>query len=97
MAYMMSDRLPVEDPKPLPPSPPNLAALAAGAFAEGIRVRLKLNYDVSEMSEDGQKLLLHWVTDATKQFQKLIKKMNRIEVASKLGKLERAKAKDKSA
>ncbi|MES2367097.1 MAG: hypothetical protein V4563_14570 [Pseudomonadota bacterium] len=87
----------IDAPPPLPPSPPNLAALAAGSFAEGIRIRLKLNYDVTDMSEDGQKLLLHWITQATKQFQEQIEHMHKIEVSSKLGKLERAKERGNNA
>ncbi len=80
------------EPKPLPEAPPNLAALAAGPFADGVHVRLKLNFDVNHLSEDRQKLLLHWVTQATKKLEEQVKHMGSIEVASKLANLERVKS-----
>lgn len=86
----MIDRIP--EVEPLPEVPPNLSALAAGPFADGVHVRLKLNWDVTHLSEDKQKLLLHLISNAVKEFEKVVKDMNRIEAASKLGKLERLKS-----
>lgn len=89
----MSNRLPETELSPLSQAPPNLAALAAGPFVDGVHVRLKLNFDVTHLDENQQKLLLFMVTNATKQMENHIKGMNKIEVASKLGRLERAKGK----
>ena len=90
----MNDRIPeTEVPPPLSEAPPNLAALAAGPFVDGVHVRLKLNWDVTHLNEDKQKLLLHWLTGALKRFEQEVRGMNRIEAASKLGKLERSKMK----
>lgn len=88
----MSDRTPSPEVAPLPAAPPNLAALAAGPFADGVHVRLKLNWDVTHLNEDKQKLLLHLITNGLKQFEQVVNKMGRIEAAAKLGNLERAKA-----
>lgn len=78
--------------EPLPVAPPNLAALAAGAFVDGVHVRLKLNWDVTHLPEDKQKLLLHLISNAVKEFEKAVRDMGKIEAAAKLGRLERAKA-----
>ncbi len=78
-------------PTPLPSVPPNLAGLAAGSFVDGVHVRLKLNYDVTELSEDKQKLLLHIVTGALEELTKAVKGMDRIAAASRLAKFERVK------
>lgn len=88
----MIDRLPETEPPPLPEAPPNLAALAAGPFADGVHVRLKLNYDVNHLSEDRQKLLLHYTSQAVKKLEEQVKHMSSIEVASKLANLERVKS-----
>jgi hypothetical protein len=89
----MSDRLlyPTEEPKPLPEAPPNLSALAAGPFVDGVHVRLKLNFDVTHLTQDGQQLLLHYVSQAVKQLEESVRKMDRLEVAKKLAQLERIK------
>ena len=78
--------------KPLPPAPPNLAALAAGPFFDGVHVRMKLNFDVTHLSEDKQKLLLHMATSALIELEKVVNKMDRIIVAAKLANIERFKS-----
>ncbi len=85
----MSTPLPDIEPAPLPAAPPNLSALAAGSFADGVHVRLKLNLDVTHLSEDRQKLLLHWVSQGAKQMESTINVMGSIEVAKRLAQLER--------
>ena len=79
-------------PAELTVAPPNLSALAAGPFVDGVHVRLKLNFDVTHLSEDSQKLLLHYVSQAAKKLEEQVKHMGRIEVASKLANLERVKS-----
>lgn len=76
----------------LPTAPPNLAGLAAGPFADGVHVRLKLNYDVTNLSEDKQKLLLHMVTGALEEFRNAVNVMDRITAAARLARFERAKS-----
>ncbi len=78
--------------KPLPDPPTNFARLAALPGRDRVRVQLRINFDVTHLSEDGQKLLLHYMMQALLEFEGKIKRMNKIEVASKLGALERAKA-----
>ncbi len=85
----MSTPVPDIEPTPLPAAPPNLSALAAGPFADGVHVRLKLNLDVTHLSEDRQKLLLHWVSQGAKQMESTINVMGSIEVAKRLAQLER--------
>lgn len=75
----------------LPEAPPNIAALAAGPFADGVHVRMKLNFDVTHLNSDSQKLLLHYVSQAAKKLEEQVKHMGNIEVASKLANLERVK------
>ncbi len=90
----MTDRLPPlaqTEPAPLTVAPPNLSALAAGSFVDGVHVRLKLNFDVTHLSEDKQKLLLHMVSQGVKEFEKSIQEMDRITVSARLGRLERLK------
>ena len=87
----MNDRIQETELPPLKEAPPNLAALAAGPFVDGVHVRLKLNFDVTHLSEDRQKLLLHMVSQGVKEFEKSIQEMDRITVAARLGKLERVK------
>jgi len=81
----------VPEIEPLREAPPNLAALAAGPFVDGVHVRLKLNFDVTHLTEDRQKLLLFLTTNCVKEFERALKGMNSIEIASKLGRLERVK------
>ena len=89
----MSDRMPAPDiePAPLPQAPPNLSALAAGPFADGVHVRLKLNYDVTHLSVDSQQLLLHMVSQGVKELEAGIRRMDSLEVAKRLAQLERVK------
>jgi hypothetical protein len=103
MAYMMSDPAdPVppntdaieakqEDPD-IPPAPPNSAQLMARPAPDRVHIRLRVDYDVTHLREDGQKLLLHYVLQGLKEFEQEIKRMGPIEVASKLANLERVKA-----
>jgi hypothetical protein len=103
MAYMMSDPA---DPVPpntdaieakqeypdIPPAPPNSAQLMARPAPDRVHIRLRVDYDVTHLREDGQKLLLHYVLQGLKEFEQEIKRMGPIEVASKLANLERVKA-----
>ncbi len=87
----MTDRITPTELTPLPEVPSNLAALAAGPFVDGVHVRLKINYDVTHLSEDQQKLLLHMVTGALEECKKAVESMDRITVAARLARFERAK------
>ena len=50
---------------------------------------MRLMYDCTHLSEDGQKLLIYMLTNALTELQKAIKAMNRIETAAKLAQFER--------
>lgn len=81
----------VEPLPPLPPLPPDSAVLAVRPGPDRVHTILRLNRNVTSFSDDGQKLLLHMLTDALTQIEKAVKGMNRIEIASRLAKLERHK------
>jgi hypothetical protein len=66
--------------------------LAVRAAPDRAHTIMRLSYDVTHLSGDAQKLLLFLLTQALTELEKNIVKLNKIEVASKLGKLERAKA-----
>jgi hypothetical protein len=93
MAYMMSDPAePLTQPEPIK-VPPNFARLAKlRGLPDKAHVRLQIDFDVTHLREDGQKLLLHWFMSGLVDFDNAIKAMNPIEVSSKLAKLERGKA-----
>jgi len=93
---MISELPEVEPLPPLPPLPPNSAALAAIPAQDGVHVLFRLMFDVSDLSEDGQKLFVHHMTDALTKFHASIKEMTRIETAAALGKIERIKAMKKN-
>jgi len=78
--------------EPLPPLPPNSAVLAVRPAPDRAHTFIRLTYDVTHLSEDAQKLLLFMLTQGLTEFEKAIKSMNRIEVASKLGKMEKVKS-----
>jgi len=89
----MIDVLPdVEPLPPLPPLPPNSAAIAAIPAQDGVHSIIRIMYDCTHLSEDGQKLLLYMLTNALTELEKAVKDMNRIEVAAKLAQRERIKA-----
>jgi len=89
----MIDVLPdVEPLPPLPPLPPNSAAIAAIPAQDGVHSIIRIMYDATHLSEDGQKLLLYMLTNALVELEKGIKSMSRIEVAAKLAQRERIKA-----
>jgi len=86
----MIDVLP--DVELLPPLPPNSAAIAAIPAQDGVHSIIRIMYDCTHLSEDGQKLLLYMLTNALTELEKAVKDMNRIEVAAKLAQRERIKA-----
>jgi len=89
----MIDVLPdVEPLPPLPPLPPNSAAIAAIPAQDGVHSIMRIMYDCTHLSEDGQKLLLYMLTNALTELEKAVKDMNRIEVAAKLAQRERIRA-----
>ena len=83
---------PPETLPPIPPLPANSAVLAVRAGEDRVHTFMRLNYDVTHLSEDSQKLLLFMLTQALTELEKGVKSMSRIEAASKLATLERAKA-----
>jgi len=78
-----------EQPSELPPLPPNQCVLAVRPAADGPHIILRLNCDVTHLSDDGQKLLIYMLTNALTELEKAIKDMNRIEAAAKLAQFER--------
>ncbi len=72
--------------------PPDFARLVVLPGPDKAHIQLRLNRDVTAMSDDQQKLLVHYVTQALTEFETMVRKMNRIEAAAKLAKLERVKA-----
>lgn len=81
----------IQEPEPLPPLPPNSAVLAVRPGPDKVHTILRLTFDVTHLSEDGQKLLTHMTTDALTKFEKTVVAMNRLEVARSLAKIERTK------
>jgi len=82
--------------EPLPPLPPNSAAIAAIPAQDGVHMIFRLIFDLSELNDDGQKLFVHYLTDALTKFHANIKDMGKIETAAALGKIERIKAMKKN-
>jgi len=78
--------------EPLPSLPPNSAAIAAIPAQDGVHSIMRIMYDCTHLSEDGQKLLLYMLTNALTELEKAVKAMNRIEVAAKLAQRERITA-----
>jgi len=82
----------ITDPPELPPLPPNSAVLAVRPAPDRAHTLIRLTYDCTHLSDDQQKLLLFLLTNALSELEKGIKGMGKIEVAAKLGKLERIKS-----
>jgi hypothetical protein len=85
----MSDTVPAPEIEPLPPLPPNSCALAAFPSKDGVHSIMRLMYDCTHLSDDGQKLLLFMLTNALTEIEKVLKGMNRIETAKRLAQYER--------
>lgn len=82
----------IQELAPIPPLPPNSAVLVAKPGPDKVHTLMRIQYDVTDLSEDGSKLLLYLVTSALQRFKTEIKHMNKIECAAKLGKYERQKS-----
>jgi hypothetical protein len=80
------------DAPELPPLPANSAVLAVRPGPDRVHTILRLQFDVTHLSDDRQKLLLHLLSQGLTQFEKSVKEMDRITVAARLAKLERVKA-----
>ncbi len=81
----MSDPvLPAPDLEPLPDAPANSAYLGVIACSDGAHVRLRLNYDVTGLHADRQKLLLHLVGRAVKEIGKAVEGMDYFTVQKAL-------------
>jgi hypothetical protein len=86
----MSDTLqPAPDLEPLPPLPPNACVLAVRPGPDKAHTLLRLNFNVTHLSDDAQKLLCFALAEALGKLEEGIKAMNRIEVAAKLAQRER--------
>ncbi len=106
MAYMMNDPL-LPEFKPVtsdtdavealgafpnfPPLPPNAAVLAKRAAEDGMHFFMRLNYDVTHLTDDARKLLLFMLTNALTELEKGVVSLDKITVASRLAKFERLK------
>ena len=86
----MIDVLP--DVEPLPPLPPNSAAIAAIPAQDRVHMIMRLMYDCTHLSDDAQKLLLFMITNALTEIEKSLKHMSSIDVARRLAQYERYKA-----
>jgi hypothetical protein len=69
--------------------PGNMAHLAAVPGQEKVHVQLRVNYDVTHLTESRQKLLLHYVMRGLKEFEQTIEGMSKLEVEAALAKQER--------
>ena len=81
----------VQELEPIPPLPPNSAVLVVRPGPDRVHTLMRLTFDVTHLSEDGQKLLTHMTTDAITKFEKTVMEMSRIEIARSLAKIERTK------
>lgn len=82
----------IEPLPPIPPPPENSAVLVVRSGPDRVHTIMRLQYDVTHLSEDKQKLLLFKLTQALTELEKHIVKLLRIEAAAQLAKLERIKA-----
>lgn len=81
----------VPEIEPLAPLPPDAAVLAVRPGPDRVHTIMRITRDVTILSEDQQKLLVHMMTDALTRLEQSVKGMNRIETASRLAKIERVK------
>lgn len=78
------------DLPPLPPPRPDFAALVSVAAPDGVHIQLRINCDVTPLSDPRQKLLLHYVTQALTKLTEQVKVVPKLEVLRLLGNLERS-------
>lgn len=88
----MPDQPPLNPPETLPELKvrPDFAALVAAPGPDGVHIQLRINCDVTPLSEPRQKLLLHLVTRALSEATRQVKALPKLDVLATLGKLERA-------
>ncbi len=76
-------------PEPLPPLPPNSCVLAVRPGPDKAHTLLRLVFDVTHLSDDAKKLLVFMVSEALTKLEESVRKMGKIETASKLAFRER--------
>jgi len=83
-----TDPAPATDPTPLKVRP-DFCGLVVAPGPDGVHAMLRLNCDVTALSEERRKLMVYFLARALSESLKTVRSMTKMDVASALGKMER--------